>query len=86
MDVRTGQPVEAVDIDAELVDRRDDIEVVLLRKREVFLSAAGRDVDDAGAFVGADVVPGDDAVLDVLICGEFVERSACRRVRSDRRP
>ena len=56
-DVLAGQPAEAVDEDAVLVERRDHGQAVLLAKLEVFLAAARRDVDDAGAFGLADLVP-----------------------------
>ena len=75
MDVLAGQPIETVHVDAELIDRRDNLEIVLLREREVLLAAAGGDVDDAGAFDRADVGPGDHPMLDVDFGGQLVKRT-----------
>ena len=49
-----------------------------LAQLEVLRAAAGRDVDDAGALLLADLVPGDDAVL--------VGGAARRRAARERRP
>ena len=38
-----------------------------MRELEVLGAAARRDVDDAGALFLADVLPGDDPVLDALL-------------------
>ena len=73
--VLTRECAEPIDVDAELVDRRDDGEIVLLREREVLFSGAGRDVDDAGPLGRVDVVPADDPVVDVLLRIEFVKRT-----------
>ena len=62
MPVSSPKPVEE---DADLVERRDRRQALLLAELEVLLAAARGDVDDAGAFGLADVLPGDDAV-DVL--------------------
>ena len=70
---------EAVDVDALVVDGRDDGEAVLLAEREVLLAAARRDVDDAGALLVGDLVPRDDAVLDALLRRQLVERAAVRQ-------
>ena len=81
-DVTTGQRPEAVDEDPALVDRSDDRQAELLAEREVLRAAAGRDVDDPGALVLADLAPGDDAVL-VRLIGRVTR--ALREGRPDRR-
>ncbi len=57
-----GQFAEAGQEVAELIERRDRHELVLLAQCEVFLAATGGDVDDARPFGGADRLPGDDAM------------------------
>src|SRR5690606_4443892 len=74
--VFAGQPVEAVDEDAGLVDRRDHRQVVLLAERIVLLTGAWRDVDDPGTFLGPDVAPGNHAMLDAVLGRKLVERPA----------
>ena len=69
------QPAEAVVEAPRLVDRLHDLEPVHLRELEVLVSAAGRDVDDARALVERDLVPRNDAMLDL---GDVVERAAVR--------
>ena len=59
---------------------------MLLAEREVLLAAAGGDVDDAGALGLADVVPGDDAVLDALLRRQLVERAVVASGRPARLP
>ena len=59
-----------------LVDRREHRQVVHARQLEVLGAAARCDVDDAGALVDRDLVPGDHAVLDVPTGSQVVERAA----------
>jgi hypothetical protein len=58
------QPTVLVVETARLVDGRQDRQVVDAGELEVLGAAARRDVDDAGALVHRDLVPGDHAVLD----------------------
>ena len=67
---------EAVAVDAALVDRRDDGQAVDLGELVVLGAAARRDVDDAGALFLADVLPGDDRVLDARLGLQLLERAA----------
>ena len=71
---------EAVDVDAALVMGAMTGRPCCLAEVEVLLAAAGRDVDDAGAFFVRDLVPGDDAVLRRRRCltRQLVERAAVR--------
>ena len=61
-----GEPVEAREVAAVLVDRADDREPQRLAQLVVLGAAARRDVDDPRALVLADLVPRDDAVLVAL--------------------
>ena len=81
VDVLTRQPIEPIDIDAELIDRRDDSESLRFREREVFLTAAGSDVDDAGSFGGVDIVPGDNRCASRLVRPEARRMVRCSRGR-----
>ena len=58
-----------------LVDGNEDRQVVDLRQVEVLRARAGRDVDDARAFVERDLVPGDDAMDDLLRRRKVVVRA-----------
>ena len=73
--VHAGEEAEAGIVVAVLVDGDDDRQVLHLAQRKVLGPAAGGDVDDAGAFLLADVVPGDDAMLDARLLLQLVERS-----------
>ena len=79
MPVSLPKPVE---VDARLVERRDDRQPERLAELEVLGAAARGDVDDAGPLVLADLVPGDDDVL-VRVVG-IVARPG-REGRLDRR-
>ena len=59
---------------AGLVDRRQHRQAVHARELEVLGTRARRDVDDPGALVERDLVPGDDAMPDPFLGGEVVER------------
>ena len=61
--IPAGQRPEAGDDHARLVERRHDRQAERLAELVVLRAAARRDVDDAGALVLADLVPGDDDVL-----------------------
>ncbi len=61
---------------ARLVDGRQHRQVVDLSELEVLLARPGRDVDDARALLERDLVPGDDAVLDLAAGAEVVEGAA----------
>ena len=74
-DVHTLEPAETPDEAAVLVQRRDDLKVVLPAESEVLRAGSGRNVHDPGAFVLAHLVPLDDPMLDSLLRGELVERS-----------
>ena len=69
------RPVVVVE-DAGLVDRHEHRQLVHAAQLEVLGARARRDVDDARALVERDVVPRDDAVLDVRQCREVVEGAA----------
>ena len=90
-DALAGELAEAVGVDAGLVDRRDDRQAVDLRQLVVLGAAARGDVDDAGALFLADVLPGDDRVLDARP-GPRAPRTGCgsagrpARTRSGGRP
>src|SRR6185436_20547568 len=75
----TGRcPVEPAVVVVEasrLVDRRQDRQVVDAGELEVLAAAARGDVDDPRALLDRDVVPGDDAMLDVRAGRERVERT-----------
>ena len=44
-------------------------QAVLAAQLHVFFSAAGRDVDDAGALGFADLLPGNDRMRYAILCG-----------------
>ena len=58
---------------ASLVDRRQHREAERPAELEILLAAARRDMDDAGAFLQRDAVPGDDLVLDLRGGRQMVE-------------
>ena len=68
---------------AVLVDRGDDRQAERLAELEVLGAAARRDVDDAGALVLADLVPGHDPVL---VAGLGCERRRWTAGRSSNGP
>src|SRR5262249_43161691 len=70
----TGERTEPRSVAAILPRRRHRRQAVTKAELEVFLTAAGRDVDHAGSLVGSDIVPRDDAVLDAALGGELVKR------------
>src|SRR5665811_220525 len=70
------EPVETVNIHAELIDRGNHRKVVFLREREVFLTGSRRDVHDASAFGRADIVPWNHTMRDPGIGGQVVEGTA----------
>src|SRR5690242_9376298 len=74
-DVLASQPAESVDVDAAVVDRRDDLQLEFLAQLEVFLATPGRNVDDARALLLTDLRPRNDLVLDAGHRGELVERA-----------
>src|SRR5690606_32570072 len=74
VDILATQPAEAIDVDAILAQRRDDREVVLLAEPVVLATSAGGDVDDPGSLRRADVLPGDNPMLDTLLGWELIER------------
>ena len=74
--VHAFEPVEVARECAVLTERRDDREVELLAEEEVFLAAARGDVDDAGSFGRAHLIPRNHAVLDALLGSEFVKRAS----------
>lgn len=47
---------------------------MLAAEIEVLEAAAGRDVDDAGPFLGGHLLPGEHPVLDAALDGQVVER------------
>ena len=61
--------------DARLVDRHEHRQAVHAAQLEVFRASSRRDVDDARALVERDVVPRDDAMLDLRRRREVVERA-----------
>ena len=70
------QPAVVVVEPARLVDRRQHRQAERPAELEVLAAAAGRDMDDAGALLERDLVPGDDLVLDRRAGAEVVERPA----------
>ena len=58
---------EPIDVVAVAVNRHDDVESILLRKLVVFRAAPRRDVDNAGAFFLAHVLPRDHLGEEVLL-------------------
>ncbi len=60
--IQAGEPAEALDVATRLVERADDRQTERLAQVVVLGAAAGRDMDDAGALVLADVLPGDHAM------------------------
>ena len=68
------QPAVVVVEVAGLVDRRQHRQPERAAELEVLDAAAGRDVDDPGALLERDLVPGDDAVLDRRAGRQVVER------------
>src|SRR5262249_39018788 len=72
-DALARERAEAVDVDAGLVDRRDDGDPERLGELVVLGAAARRDVDDPGPLLLADVLPGDDRVLDALLGLKLLE-------------
>ena len=70
------QPAVRVVEASRLVDRREHRELVDSAELEVLLSGARRDVDDAAALVQRDLVPRDDAMVDLSARAEVVERPA----------
>ena len=75
-----GLPVEAVDEDAELVDRVDDRQVEGPGEGEVLLPAPRRDVDDAGPLGVVDLVPRDHSMRDPGGGRQLVERTGVGEV------
>ena len=74
--VLAGEPVEAVDEDAELVQGRDHLQVPLLADLEVLCARSRGRVDYARALRLAHLVPQHDAVLDAPLRGQLVEGAA----------
>src|ERR671934_257653 len=64
---------------AGLVDRAQDGQVLAPSELEVLLPGAGRDMDDTGALLERDLVPGDDSVLDAFDRRQMVERPPVAR-------
>jgi hypothetical protein len=63
-DVLPREPVVALDVDAALVHRRKHRRArMLLGEREVLAATPRRDMHDARAFLGADLIPRDDFVF-----------------------
>ena len=79
------RPVVVVE-DAGLVDRHEHRQLVHAAQLEVLGARARRDVDDARALVERDVVPRDDAVLDVRHCRRGRRRGRGRGVPRAPRP
>src|SRR5581483_412952 len=73
-DAVAAQLAEAGQVDAGLVDRLDDGQVLDAGQLEVLGATARRDVDHAGALFLADLFPRDDAVLDALLRLDLGER------------
>ncbi len=75
-DVVRRQPVEPVTGQhaARLVERGEHGEVVGSAELEVLGARTGRDVHDPRPLVERDVLPGDHAVDDTLLCGNALER------------
>ena len=71
---RPVQPAVVLVEAAGFIDRRQDGQVFAAAELEVLLAGAGRDVDDPGAFLERDFLPGDGAVLDLGGCGQVVVR------------
>ena len=69
------EPAVLVVESSRLVDGREHREAFTLPQLEVFPTAARCDVDDAGALVERDLVPGNDTVLDGRPRLQRVERS-----------
>ncbi|MBA7714041.1 hypothetical protein ES703_123055 [subsurface metagenome] len=63
LNVLSREPVKALQVDTVLVQGCDDGQVVDVCQVKVLLAAAGGNVDDTGAFLGADLLPGDDPVF-----------------------
>ena len=75
--LEAAQPAEALVVAAVLVDRADDRQAERLAELVVLGAAAGGDVDDPGALLLGDLVPGDHAVLvrgRRLVAGALGER------------
>ncbi len=71
---RPRERAQAIEVAPFRIHRRDDGKAVPAAELEVLEAAARRDVDDPGAFLGGDVLPGDHAVLDAPLDGQVVER------------
>ena len=70
------QPAVGVVEATRLVDRREHGELVDSAELEVLLSGARGDVDDAASLLERDLVPRDDAMVDLSARAEVVERPA----------
>ncbi|GBD17214.1 hypothetical protein HRbin26_02132 [bacterium HR26] len=75
-DPHPGQPVEAVEVDAVLVQRRHHRQVELLAELVVLPPGTRCDMDDAGSLLRVHLVPGDHPVRHALHGRQLVERPA----------
>ena len=82
--VAAHQPVEPVDVVTELVQGCDGRQAVLLAQCKVLFARARRYVYDAGALRFADLVPGQDRVLDALLRRQLIERAAVAQANQAR--
>ena len=73
-DPRPREGPQAIEVAPFGIDRRDDGKAMPAAEVEVLEAAAGRDVDDPGAFLGRHLLPGDHAVFDAPLDGQLVER------------
>ena len=85
-DVAAREPAEAVDVVALRRRPARSRRGRALAELVVLGAAAGRDVDDAGAFFGVDLLPRDHAVLDAGCDGQVVEGRLELAARRARRP
>ncbi len=72
----SNKPVIALDVDAEIIHRREHGQAKLFGEAEVLATAAGGDMYNASTLGRADLFPGYDSMLDSLHSGQLVERTA----------
>ena len=82
--VLTREATESLLNDPGFIDRSDRGQVVLAPELVVLLTTAGRDVNDPGAFFGADLLPRDHPMADTGLRGKVVERSVVLEVEQAR--
>ncbi len=67
------EPTKAIEVASVVGHGGNDGKAVTAAELEVLQSAAWRNVDEPGAFLGGDLLLGNDAMLDAALDGEVIE-------------